>query len=229
MYFANEITKNVDAYRLSTYFYKEKDCWGGRFDGAWWDYNLGFGNSDGCDSYLTYSSSRNHRAKFFFTRFGGSALRRPQLHRAHALHVGHGRSDIWATTSIDAIVDSLATLLEDPQRDHTRWPGQSIRPNVFIGQTYDEEVEFLRGWIHDRMANRLQRTSRGNAFKDAPMSQRAITSPKRFTMTAAATNVLGKSHGRWSRWACRISSRTCGIPVLGQLHPRTSMAMVKSQ
>ena len=30
MYFANEITKNVDAYRLSTYFYKEKDSDGGK-------------------------------------------------------------------------------------------------------------------------------------------------------------------------------------------------------
>ena len=55
MYFANEITKNVDAYRLSTYFYKEKDSDGGQIVmGPWWDYNLGFGNSDGCDSLLHF-------------------------------------------------------------------------------------------------------------------------------------------------------------------------------
>ena len=44
--FVNEITKNVDAYRLSTYLYKERDSDGGRLHmGPVWDYNLALANA----------------------------------------------------------------------------------------------------------------------------------------------------------------------------------------
>ncbi|MEE1574554.1 MAG: CotH kinase family protein, partial [Candidatus Neomarinimicrobiota bacterium] len=43
----NEISKNVDAYRLSAYMYKDKDSEDGRLTmGPIWDYNLAFGNAD---------------------------------------------------------------------------------------------------------------------------------------------------------------------------------------
>ena len=43
----NEFTKDVDAFRLSHYFYKQKDSDGGKLvTGPPWDYNLTFGNSD---------------------------------------------------------------------------------------------------------------------------------------------------------------------------------------
>ena len=45
----SEITRNVDAYRLSTYMHKDKDSNGGLLKaGPIWDYNLGFGNADYC-------------------------------------------------------------------------------------------------------------------------------------------------------------------------------------
>ncbi|MBK8601333.1 MAG: CotH kinase family protein [Flavobacterium sp.] len=37
----NELTKNVDAYTLSTFFFKDKDSNGGKLQmGPNWDYNL---------------------------------------------------------------------------------------------------------------------------------------------------------------------------------------------
>ena len=49
LYLINELSKNIDGYRLSTYFYKEKDSDGGKIVmGPWWDYNLSFGNADYC-------------------------------------------------------------------------------------------------------------------------------------------------------------------------------------
>ena len=156
MYFANEITKNVDAYRLSTYFYKEKDSDGGQIVmGPWWDYNLGFGNSDGCDSFLTYGFESDSPCQVLHPFWWERLRDDPNYTGLTRCMWDDYRSDIWSEESIDAIIDSLATLLEAPaQRDHTRWPrlGQYVWPNVFIGQTYTEEVEFLRGWIHDRMA-----------------------------------------------------------------------------
>ena len=156
MYFANEITKNVDAYRLSQYFYKEKDSDGGKIVmGPWWDFNLGFGNSDGCDSYTTNGFESNTGCRvlhpFWFER-----LREDPNYRGLTRCMWDAyRADVWSDEAIDAMIDSLATVLAVPSvRDHARWPrlGQYVWPNVFIGQTYDEEVQFLRDWIDDRMA-----------------------------------------------------------------------------
>ena len=156
MYFANEVTKNVDAYRLSTYFYKEKDSDGGKIVmGPWWDYNLGFGNSDGCDSYLTAGFESNTGCHvlhpFWFER-----LRQDPNYTGltRCMWEDH-RSDAWSNESIHGIIDSLATVLAEPSiRDHARWPrlGEYVWPNVFIGNTYDEEVEFLRSWVMERLA-----------------------------------------------------------------------------
>ncbi len=46
----NELTRNVDGYRLSTFLYKDKDSKGGMLTiGPLWDYNLAFGNADYCN------------------------------------------------------------------------------------------------------------------------------------------------------------------------------------
>ena len=50
--FLGEISKNVDAYRLSAYMYKDKDSLDVRLTmGPIWDYNLSFGNADYYDGW----------------------------------------------------------------------------------------------------------------------------------------------------------------------------------
>jgi hypothetical protein len=47
----------------------------------------------------------------------------------------------------------MATLLEVPaQRHYQKWPilGNYVWPNNFIGQTYQEEVNYLKTWIINR-------------------------------------------------------------------------------
>ena len=47
----SELTKNVDAYRLSTFLYKDSDLNDGLLTmGPIWDYNLSLGNVDFCKS-----------------------------------------------------------------------------------------------------------------------------------------------------------------------------------
>jgi hypothetical protein len=49
-----ELTKNIDGYRLSTYFYKDKDSKDARLKmGPAWDYNLAYGNADYYEGYKT--------------------------------------------------------------------------------------------------------------------------------------------------------------------------------
>ena len=53
-YIINEISKNIDGYRLSTYMHKDKQSKGGKLTmGPFWDFNLAFGNADYCNGGIT--------------------------------------------------------------------------------------------------------------------------------------------------------------------------------
>jgi hypothetical protein len=52
-------------------------------------------------------------------------------------------------------IDSVAATLEEAsQRHFQRWPilGTYVWPNNFIGNTYQEEIDYLKSWIFDRTA-----------------------------------------------------------------------------
>ena len=49
----NELSRNIDGYRLSSYFHKNKNVGDGRIKaGPAWDFDLGFKNADYCDGSL---------------------------------------------------------------------------------------------------------------------------------------------------------------------------------
>ena len=52
------------------------------------------------------------------------------------------------------IIDSLATLLDDAKdRNFYRFTvlGKYIWPNYFIGQSYEDEINFMKDWISQRI------------------------------------------------------------------------------
>jgi hypothetical protein len=52
-------------------------------------------------------------------------------------------------------IDSLALVLAVPaERHYQRWPilGNYVWPNNFIGNTYQEEIDYLKLWIGERLA-----------------------------------------------------------------------------
>jgi hypothetical protein len=51
-------------------------------------------------------------------------------------------------------IDSFALMLNGPsQRHYIKWPilGTYVWPNNFIGLTYDEEINYLKTWISNRL------------------------------------------------------------------------------
>jgi CotH kinase protein len=49
MFIINEVSRNIDGYRISSYFYKDKDSKGGKLTaGPPWDYDICYGNADYC-------------------------------------------------------------------------------------------------------------------------------------------------------------------------------------
>ena len=155
LYLINEFSRNIDGYRLSTYFHKQKDSDGGKIVmGPWWDYNLSFGNADYCDGWISegweVESSCGDENPFWFERL----LDDSTYSNLTRCKWEDYRSDAWSAESIHGLIDSLQTSLAAANvRNFTRWDvlGNQIWPNYYVGETYEEEVQILRDWIDDRL------------------------------------------------------------------------------
>lgn len=156
----NEFTRNVDGYRLSTFFHKDKDSKGGKINmGPLWDFNLGLGNADYCDGGLTTGW-----AYMFRTVCGGDWYQIPFWWERLMSDVNYQnklkcRYDYWRTTVLDTAylfgyIDSTVAVLDESQtRNFTKWPilGTYVWPNNYIGATYEDEVNYLKYWIGARL------------------------------------------------------------------------------
>ena len=149
----NEFTKDVDGFRLSHYFYKQKDSDGGKLvNGPPWDYNLTFGNSDyTSDVHLTHNWTYTlTNTIYWWARAMEDPWFRNQLHcRWDELY-----GTVLSHLAVSELIDSLISELGDAvARNFERWPilGIYVWPNSYIGQTYAEEEAFLREWIDERL------------------------------------------------------------------------------
>jgi hypothetical protein len=156
----NEVSKNVDGYRLSTYLHKDRNTNGGKLKmGPVWDFNLGFGNADYCTSGeptgFVYEFNSVCPDDFFQVPVWWKKLLVDSYFRkALKERWNYLRAEKFKTSRIHAYIDSVATALdESQQRNFTKWPvlGQWIWPNLYVGNTYEEEVSQLKYWVKTRM------------------------------------------------------------------------------
>lgn len=156
-----ELGRTVDGYRSSSFMYKEKDSRGGLLHaGPMWDFNLSYGNADYCAAYDTagYQMHFNDTCPsftsyipFFWERFLDDTAFTSRLRcRWEQL-----RSTVFSEDSIHQRIDALAARLNESQaRNFTRWPilGVYVNWNYFVGNTYQEELDYLKWWFKARMS-----------------------------------------------------------------------------
>jgi hypothetical protein len=158
-YLVNELAKNVDGYRISTFLYKDKD----KLDrvspikaGPVWDFNLGFGNADYYEGSVTTGWQSNHPADYWSTPFWWNRLKEdPEYFNLLVDSWIDYRSTILSDTRVNEVIDSLTTLLADAQqRNFDAFPilSRYIWPNNYVGGSYDNEITYLKDWIVERMA-----------------------------------------------------------------------------
>lgn len=160
----NELVKNIDSYRLSTFFYKDRDSRNPKmFAGPVWDFNLAFGNADYYEAYLTsgwvleYVSDFNNMPDWenFYIPFWWKKL----FDEARFRNILYNRwlelrNTVWTNQNMMNMIDSLVVYLEEARiRNFEKWPvlGQWIWPNYFVGQTYEEEIDYLKNWLVGRL------------------------------------------------------------------------------
>jgi hypothetical protein len=160
-----EMTKNVDGYRLSTYFYKDKDSKGGKMKmGPAWDYNLSFGNADYAEGFRT--SGWQYRANdlliankdtyflmpFWWERLAADTTFQSRMGQRWRFL----KKNIFSPDRIDKWMDSTATVLQPATvRNFNRWTGvlgTKLWPNYYVGATYQQEVDWMKTWIRQRVA-----------------------------------------------------------------------------
>ncbi len=157
----NEVARNVDGYRLSSWMYKVKDSKGGKLHmGPVWDFNLAFGNANYCGGNSTtgwaYDFNQVCPDDFWFVPFWWERMREdPAFRELWQERWEELRAGPLSDARLDIVVDSLVNELGDAaDRNFVRWPvlGTPVWPNAFVGSDYASELDYLRGWIDDRMA-----------------------------------------------------------------------------
>jgi hypothetical protein len=157
----NEVGRNVDGYRLSTFMYKDRDSKGGKLKkGPVWDFNLAFGNVDYCTGPGTAGWALDFNQAcpddFWIIHFWWDRLRQDEAFYLEAEERWKTlRQEKLSDERIFNMVDSLADLLLLPAtRNFQQWSvlNNYVWPNSFVGGTYNAEVQFLKDWLKNRLA-----------------------------------------------------------------------------
>ena len=146
-----EVTKNVDGFRFSTFYHKDR---GGKIRmGPLWDWNLSFGNCNGKQGYIAEGwlwPQLDDKEYSWFRRL----FEDPEFAQRYVDRWSELRATVLATTNLLGRIDSIAAELSEAQaRNFERWPilGVTVAPNWFVGDTYAEEVKWMKEWTSNRL------------------------------------------------------------------------------
>ena len=161
---AMELGHNVDGYRLSGKFFKRRDSEDARFKMVVWDNNLSYGNADYYNGWRTdtwiyknnnvlNSSGDTQLIPFWWYKLNTD----PEYTAAIKSRWAQYRRNNLREDRIMATVDSLANVLTEygaERRNSQAWPrwGEYVWPNYYIADNYADEVDWLKEWLHDRIA-----------------------------------------------------------------------------
>jgi hypothetical protein len=176
-----EATKNIDGFRFSTFFVKDR---GAKLKmEPIWDWNLSLGLAKGKQGYMAehwYWPQLNDQQYSWFRRL----FEDPDFAQRYVDRWGQWRTNVFATSNLLKRIDQIATSLQEPAaRNFERWPilGDSIGPEYFVGKTYAEEIQYLKSWTSNRLA------WMDAQFVPPPVMSRAAEAPAAIVNFAAPT------------------------------------------
>ena len=152
-----ELAKNVDAYRLSTYIFKDKESVDNRLTaGPVWDFNHGYGNCDYGETWeftgwlLDYNPEGGDQMSFWWELIWQDEYFQNKISERYT----ELRSTVFSENHIYGVIDSLVNELgSSVDRNFSKWPilGTYIWPNYYVFDTFEQEIDYLKSWISDRL------------------------------------------------------------------------------
>jgi hypothetical protein len=155
-FLVTEIGKHIDAYKLSFYMYKDKDSKGGKLHfGPLWDFNFGYGNFDfDCSpDYFGWAYEFPDCGSWhpFWAR---QLIDIPNIQHLSNCRWQELRSGPLQTDSLMNFIDEKVLEMGGAiDRNFDRWQilGEYVWANDFIGMNYEEELNFLKIWLFNRL------------------------------------------------------------------------------
>ncbi len=146
----NELSKNVDAYRISTYFYR-KDASKLRA-GPPWDYNFSFGNVDIEGGLNSQGFMFDNPITLFWWRFlfhNDEKYKKSYMKRWSKL-----RTTVLSYSNLENIIGNYYLMLKKPmKRDYEKWK-QYDNNNFFRKEevySYKDEIKYFTNWLKRRI------------------------------------------------------------------------------
>jgi hypothetical protein len=185
-FLVTEVGKHIDAYKLSFYMHKKKSTNGGKLHfGPLWDFNLGFGNFDYVCSpdpqgwSYEFQGTCDNAHPFWVKKLTDIPEVSDQINcRWNQLRNGPLHTD----SLMKYIDDRLTEMGDAPTRNFQRWDilGNYVWPNSYVGDTYEDEVAFLKNWLSTRLT----------WMDDNMLGECTVTSIDKPTSSSLATSIF---------------------------------------
>lgn len=146
-----ELTKNIDGFRFSTFFQKDR---GGKIKmQPIWDWNLSYGNANGKQGQLAeywYWPQLDDAQYSYFRRL----FEDPDFSQRYVDRLAEVRAAAFSRSNLTAKIDALVADLGDARvRNFERWPilSRRIWPNTFVGKSYADEIGYMKDFLFRRL------------------------------------------------------------------------------
>lgn len=151
-FLVNELAKHIDAFKLSFYLHKKKDSNGGKLHlGPIWDFNLAYGNFD-------FDCNPDPSGWIYpCTSMAGwmdRAITIPAVQDSIHCRWVQLRETVYQEDAIMEFIDNLVAELSEAQaRNFSKFDvlDNYIWPNDYVGETYEDEINFLKNYILVRL------------------------------------------------------------------------------
>lgn len=153
-----ELAHNIDGLRLSTPIYKHADPDGGLLiAGPLWDFDRAFGNVNYCycwelEGWIQESLTQCGYG-YQFAPWWDRLREDPAFQARMACRWEALRQTVFSDEALDARVMAMIDELREAEpRDQAKWHtiGMTVDFNYFVGQTWEEEIDYLLTWLHGR-------------------------------------------------------------------------------
>lgn len=152
----NEFSKNVDAYRLSTYLYKDRDTRDPRLHiGPVWDYDLAWSNANyGGSQFPDEWKYLQRDTAFPSPQWWDKLMEDPEFRSLVKSRWTELRKTTLSNKAIYAVIDQTSAKLKSAaERNFVKWPvlGAQVGINPEpLPKDYEGEIRVLKEWILNR-------------------------------------------------------------------------------
>ncbi len=140
----NVLANNVDALRLSTYMFKDRE---GKYEyGPIWDFDRSINSTDGRDDNPRAWHGTGDATRFFEYPWWVDLFRHQEFMRAYQLRWKELRGGALSTENVDAVIDRMAAELTESQ------PREAARWNQTNHAGWLREIAAMKSWLAQRSA-----------------------------------------------------------------------------